>query len=51
MTVRALAQDQGGTIPPGVAHPLQRLGADEIRLAPARPSPGPSRPHLPPETG
>jgi primary-amine oxidase len=33
MTVRAPAQDQGGTIPPGVAHPLQRLGADEIRLA------------------
>jgi primary-amine oxidase len=33
MTVRAPAHDQGGRPQPEVSHPLQRLGADEIRLA------------------
>jgi primary-amine oxidase len=33
MTVRAPAHGDGGTPAPGVSHPLQRLGADEIRLA------------------
>jgi primary-amine oxidase len=33
MTVRAPAQGDGGTATPAVSHPLQRLGADEIRLA------------------
>jgi primary-amine oxidase len=33
MTVRAPAHGDGGTPAPGASHPLQRLGADEIRLA------------------
>jgi primary-amine oxidase len=33
MTLRAPAQADQGRRPPGPSHPLQRLGADEIRLA------------------
>src|SRR5215218_2380490 len=33
MTVRASTQVDGGRPAPGPSHPLQRLGADEIRLA------------------
>jgi len=33
MTLRAPAQGDQGRRPPGPPHPLQRLGADEIRLA------------------
>jgi len=33
MTLRAPAQGDQGRRPPGPSHPLQRLGADEIRLA------------------
>ena len=33
MTVRASTQVDGGTPTPGPSHPLQRLGADEIRRA------------------
>jgi primary-amine oxidase len=33
MTVRAPVHGDGGTPAPGVSHPLQRLGAGEIRLA------------------
>src|SRR6266540_7460244 len=33
VTVRSATRDDGGVPAPGPSHPLQRLGADEIRLA------------------
>src|SRR6266540_1589928 len=33
VTVRSATRDDGGSPAPGPSHPLQRLGADEIRLA------------------